>query len=296
MSRLDALLQQVLSLRRMSGSSDVEPPPVTSTADSNHDADKLPTTPPPTDDKPMCRICHEEDDAQATLISPCACRGSMRYVHPSCINRWRTSAAARKEFFECAQCGQRYEFSALWSLLVLSPVSRASVALIIYFISIFLASHLILWILPSSSAPNISADPVQFVSTLPRRIARQALDTYVWGKWVEDDKWRALFRVAGPITPTVVAARRFLVGLGFIGLVESVLFWPRYVVPACVVFTWRYQNQPEPATDADLARFFLLLFITGGIGKSVIDLAMAIRAVARYFRDIATQHVVDLGS
>ncbi|KAI8608035.1 hypothetical protein BC830DRAFT_1086506, partial [Chytriomyces sp. MP71] len=46
----------------------------------------------------MCRICFggEGGDVEGTpeedlgrLISPCKCKGSMKYVHLNCINEWR---------------------------------------------------------------------------------------------------------------------------------------------------------------------------------------------------------------
>ena len=33
----------------------------------------------------MCRICHE---GSGRLIRPCNCRGTLQYVHPSCIQVW----------------------------------------------------------------------------------------------------------------------------------------------------------------------------------------------------------------
>uniref|UniRef100_T1J3B9 RING-CH-type domain-containing protein n=1 Tax=Strigamia maritima TaxID=126957 RepID=T1J3B9_STRMM len=34
------------------------------------------------------RICHCEGDADAPLISPCYCAGSLHYVHQSCLQQW----------------------------------------------------------------------------------------------------------------------------------------------------------------------------------------------------------------
>jgi len=35
----------------------------------------------------QCRICLEEDDKE--YISPCLCKGSLKYVHLDCLNQWR---------------------------------------------------------------------------------------------------------------------------------------------------------------------------------------------------------------
>lgn len=37
-----------------------------------------------------CRICLQADKAEA-LLAPCACRGSMQFVHPACLLTWATS-------------------------------------------------------------------------------------------------------------------------------------------------------------------------------------------------------------
>ena len=41
----------------------------------------------------VCRICHcEAEPGSAPLISPCACSGTLRYVHQSCLQQWIKSA------------------------------------------------------------------------------------------------------------------------------------------------------------------------------------------------------------
>ena len=36
-----------------------------------------------------CRICFEEENRhETTMISPCECKGSVRYVHLECIEKW----------------------------------------------------------------------------------------------------------------------------------------------------------------------------------------------------------------
>lgn len=39
-------------------------------------------------DAPHCRICYG-DHVQEKLVVPCACSGSMKWIHISCLNRWR---------------------------------------------------------------------------------------------------------------------------------------------------------------------------------------------------------------
>ncbi|XP_075498575.1 putative E3 ubiquitin ligase SUD1 isoform X7 [Primulina tabacum] len=34
-----------------------------------------------------CRICHDEDE-DSNMDTPCSCRGSLKYAHPKCVQRW----------------------------------------------------------------------------------------------------------------------------------------------------------------------------------------------------------------
>ena len=40
-------------------------------------------------DENFCRICLEEEDNINSLISPCRCSGSSKYVHIQCLQNWR---------------------------------------------------------------------------------------------------------------------------------------------------------------------------------------------------------------
>jgi hypothetical protein len=46
---------------------------------------------PSSDDGLSCRICHSVTDLE-TLVSPCLCTGSMKYVHESCLLNWLKSS------------------------------------------------------------------------------------------------------------------------------------------------------------------------------------------------------------
>ncbi|KAL6563586.1 hypothetical protein OROGR_002545 [Orobanche gracilis] len=34
-----------------------------------------------------CRICHDEDE-ESNMEAPCVCRGSLKYAHRKCVQRW----------------------------------------------------------------------------------------------------------------------------------------------------------------------------------------------------------------
>lgn len=58
-----------------------------------------------------CRICLELDH-KLQMISPCACKGTSRYVHKSCLSKWRAIEGASR--FRCEICHSHYEFCRSW--------------------------------------------------------------------------------------------------------------------------------------------------------------------------------------
>ncbi|KCZ78584.1 hypothetical protein H311_00381, partial [Anncaliia algerae PRA109] len=54
-----------------------------------------------------CRICYALDDPMSNicdLISPCKCKGSMKYVHRSCLKIWRYKSKRFSEIKKCEYC------------------------------------------------------------------------------------------------------------------------------------------------------------------------------------------------
>ena len=45
------------------------------------------------------------------LISPCRCRGTMKFVHLQCLNSWRYASPNRRSVYQCDQCGYKYHFN-----------------------------------------------------------------------------------------------------------------------------------------------------------------------------------------
>lgn len=59
------------------------------------------------DGKKQCRICHTIEDPEngvCDLVSPCACKGTMKYVHRSCLKMWRFRGKRIEEIRRCEQC------------------------------------------------------------------------------------------------------------------------------------------------------------------------------------------------
>lgn len=57
---------------------------------------------------PICRICLQEEVDMTTLISPCRCSGSSKYVHIGCLNEWRRTSRNPSALTQCEICSTTY--------------------------------------------------------------------------------------------------------------------------------------------------------------------------------------------
>jgi hypothetical protein len=55
----------------------------------------------------QCRICLEENN-QDDMISPCLCRGTSKYVHRECLNKWIESKVNQEASIKCQECHFQY--------------------------------------------------------------------------------------------------------------------------------------------------------------------------------------------
>lgn len=62
-----------------------------------------------TQDTRVCRFCLESRETKKnSLLEPCECRGSIRYVHEKCLERWRRINPARNGYM-CLLCMSPYK-------------------------------------------------------------------------------------------------------------------------------------------------------------------------------------------
>ena len=54
-----------------------------------------------------CRLCYggEED---GPLVQPCACNGSMKWIHQHCLERWRRTSTRDDAAYCCGECRDYY--------------------------------------------------------------------------------------------------------------------------------------------------------------------------------------------
>ena len=89
-----------------------------------------------------CRICYGEEEHDDRLISPCLCRGSVKYIHEKCLRFWRFQGTKRFDQINiCEQCQSNYIIlndrnpHKLW-IHVLSGFSIFVMYIVIFFIII----------------------------------------------------------------------------------------------------------------------------------------------------------------
>lgn len=60
---------------------------------------------------PICRICLESGSKIKSLISPCLCSGSSKYIHEDCLSKWHQSIEVwtSDQFPKCELCKHKFE-------------------------------------------------------------------------------------------------------------------------------------------------------------------------------------------
>ncbi|XP_038984119.1 probable E3 ubiquitin ligase SUD1 [Phoenix dactylifera] len=80
------------------------PSPSVSPAGSRYDDEEE-------DEGDVCRICRNPGDAENPLRYPCACSGSIKYVHQDCLLQWLNHSNAR----QCEVCKHTFSFSPVYA-------------------------------------------------------------------------------------------------------------------------------------------------------------------------------------
>ncbi|CAG0888770.1 unnamed protein product [Cyprideis torosa] len=112
----------------------------------------------------ICRICHCED-SRSTLISPCYCSGSLRYVHQDCLQQWIKSADIKNcelcKFTFLMQTKTKPFFQ--WQTLDLSSLERRKILCAVAFHLIAISCVIwSLYVLMQRTLAQISTDALQW--------------------------------------------------------------------------------------------------------------------------------------
>ncbi len=58
----------------------------------------------------VCRCCHGGCEDGEDFIAPCACAGSVKFVHRHCLDTWRSVSQNPNSFYQCDICHEKYQF------------------------------------------------------------------------------------------------------------------------------------------------------------------------------------------
>lgn len=92
----------------------------------------------------FCRICLEgEVDACDRLLSPCRCKGTVQYVHASCLDRWRVFSTRMHSAVRCDQCATEYRFKpTVWMRVLTSRALLFAASVVLFLVAVWLTGLL----------------------------------------------------------------------------------------------------------------------------------------------------------
>ena len=68
------------------------------------------------EDEKRCRLCLGDEDG-GPLVQPCACRGSAKFIHKACLEKWRRTSPREDAAYRCGQCKDEYRDALSLELL-----------------------------------------------------------------------------------------------------------------------------------------------------------------------------------
>ena len=97
-----------------------------------------------------CKFCLDSDGSES-MISPCLCKGSQKFVHRSCLDQWRFQHL-NDSFVQCTICKYKYKMSRIWFASVLqhqltiSTLTFIAITSTVLFVSVFINTILMFFV------------------------------------------------------------------------------------------------------------------------------------------------------
>lgn len=67
------------------------------------------------EEAPSCRFCYEGEATETNpFLMPCACRGTLSYIHLQCLLKWRATTTNPEFVSNCCVCKNAFEFPVRW--------------------------------------------------------------------------------------------------------------------------------------------------------------------------------------
>jgi len=238
----------------------------------------------------MCRICFagEEEADLGRLISPCRCRGTMKYIHSGCLNAWRTASARSTSFFQCDQCGYKYRLERTrWARLVMNEAVLSLVTAILFtflvFLSGFVCKLLIrFWILTDEDWVEMAK-----MDQMKREGKLVVLEDE-WGSSMFSMDLRSL-------SLTRVDTAHFLAGLVLVGFFGAMsLMVTIFSGPFPRVGGVRIGGGYRPREGANSGTFLMAIFIIVGAVKTAYSLYKTVKSFSRRTLQVVETAILDV--
>ncbi len=95
-----------------------------------------------------------------TLIKPCKCKGTQRYIHEACLAELRAKSPVKNAYLKCDLCGYQYNTKRLLIHdILLSRIARALLTILIVVLLMFLLGFV------ADPIINLYVAPVETLST-----------------------------------------------------------------------------------------------------------------------------------
>jgi hypothetical protein len=104
------------------------------------------------------------DQKSGRLIRPCKCKGSSRYVHEGCLQKWRHADPAyeRRNYWDCPTCKFRYRLERMiWARLISSQILQVLLTVFILFMTIFVFGFI------ADPIISLNLDPYDTIVSIP---------------------------------------------------------------------------------------------------------------------------------
>jgi hypothetical protein len=223
------------------------------------------------------RPTYVSDDAElGRLLSPCKCKGSLRYVHEGCLEAWRKASRDASNYWQCSVCGFKYQMARIsWAAYLRSTLVQLVLTLTVFLFLIFTLGFfadpiLNMWVDPVGTVAETVTGLVQDVEALKTPLPREQTG------WV--DHWLKGFFSFG------------IIGFLKVILTLSPFHWWNLRVGG----SFGSGRRPATGGRARIENVNILLVLVGAI-TFLVAIWKGIRKVSEKMMDRIADSVLDVG-
>lgn len=251
---------------------------------------------PPMDER-QCRICLggvDDEDTLGRLISPCLCKGSMKYVHVGCLNTWRARSPKRESHYKCDTCKYSFSFRRTsFAQCLAHPVTLFVLTIAVFVATVFAAGFamkLLLYL--TMDEPHEFVYPIDLEDYDDAELSQLQEKKYVFKT---PDSLRAVFR----IDQTHMVFGSFFVSIvGFLQLLLSTIWMGGgggvFRIGGFGLGGRRRGVRGDRQREASFGGIILAMMLVFGLFKSIYTSYKLVRRVSRHVLAKAEMMVLEV--